>query len=279
MKIYSIEVVTTSSGGSNKTDLSSNQLAWSPTSATVTIGAANNSVPALTNTQNVTVSYSSTNTNVATINASTGAITLVKGGTTEIKATFAGNATYNSKEVKYTLTVNKPTIEGGIVDELTSATFTSTGSYAAFSNKQGNGNNHSSAKYAGKSNRNGNSTKYNIQLNKINASGNPSGSQISTTNSGGLARRVEVTWATQTDNTASRYLTVYGQNDEAYSGTATSTSGTEIGTITYVANATGDYLDIAADYKYIQIVASDPIYMDEIDITWVPALYTLTYEA
>ena len=61
---------------------------------------------ALTNDNSVAVEWSSTNEDVATVD-NTGAVTVLKAGTTEIKATFAGNATYKAAVVSYTLTVNK----------------------------------------------------------------------------------------------------------------------------------------------------------------------------
>ncbi|MCR5533925.1 MAG: chitobiase/beta-hexosaminidase C-terminal domain-containing protein [Bacteroidaceae bacterium] len=60
----------------------------------------------LTNTNSVAVEWSSTNEAVATVD-NTGAVTVLKAGTTEIKATFAGNATYKAVVASYTLTVNK----------------------------------------------------------------------------------------------------------------------------------------------------------------------------
>lgn len=68
-------------------------------------------VPALNNPQNVTVSYSSSETGVATVNATTGAITLVGAGTTVITAAFDGtdNDTYDSNSASYTLVVKEAT--------------------------------------------------------------------------------------------------------------------------------------------------------------------------
>ncbi|MBR1594226.1 MAG: endonuclease [Alloprevotella sp.] len=51
------------------------------------------------------VSYSSSNTDVATVDESTGEVTLVAAGTTTITATFAGNDGYNGSSASYTLTV------------------------------------------------------------------------------------------------------------------------------------------------------------------------------
>lgn len=66
---------------------------------------------ALTNPATLTVSYSSSDTNVATVNSTTGAVTIVAAGTTTITASFAGNDTYTSGSASYTLKVlDTPTI-------------------------------------------------------------------------------------------------------------------------------------------------------------------------
>ena len=53
----------------------------------------------------MTVTYSSSNTNVAVVDASTGAVTLKKKGKTTITASFAGNTTYKPSKAEFTLTV------------------------------------------------------------------------------------------------------------------------------------------------------------------------------
>ena len=60
---------------------------------------------ALTNPNSLTVTYTSSDTDVATVNAETGAVTLVGTGTTTITASFTRNDTYQSAEVSYELTV------------------------------------------------------------------------------------------------------------------------------------------------------------------------------
>lgn len=93
-------------------------LAWSATSANVTYGADNNIFPTLTNPNGVSVTYSSSNTNAATISSS-GVITLkdVTAATT-ISAIFAGNDDYKDQTVTYELNVTAApfSIQDGIFD-------------------------------------------------------------------------------------------------------------------------------------------------------------------
>ncbi len=63
--------------------------------------------PTLTNTSDGTVTYTSSNTGVATV-GSNGDITFVAGGETIITASVSGSANYKDAEASYTLTVNKP---------------------------------------------------------------------------------------------------------------------------------------------------------------------------
>lgn len=79
-------------------------LSWGTASRIVTIGAEDNQFPSLTNANNLDVTYTSSNEVVATIDTE-GAITLLKSGTTNITAKFAGNDEYEAAEVTYTLTV------------------------------------------------------------------------------------------------------------------------------------------------------------------------------
>ena len=80
------------------------ELAWSAETATVQIGETN-TFPTLANPHSVTVSYSSSDSEKATIDASTGEITLVAAGDTTISAIFVGDDTYEAQTVTYTLTV------------------------------------------------------------------------------------------------------------------------------------------------------------------------------
>lgn len=67
-------------------------------------------LPTLTNPNNLTVIYASSDPTVATIDASTGVITALAAGTTTISAEFAGDATYKPITATYTLTVEDLTI-------------------------------------------------------------------------------------------------------------------------------------------------------------------------
>ena len=85
-------------------------MSFSPSEATASIGK-DFTEPTLTTTPaNLTVTYSSSNTNVATVDASTGEVTLVAAGSTTITATFAGNDDYSGGTASYTLTVSNPTL-------------------------------------------------------------------------------------------------------------------------------------------------------------------------
>ena len=98
-----IVVTYTPSGGSQKTfpDLSFN-----PVSVTMTIGETF-TAPTLNNQYDVAVSYQSTNTDVATVDPSTGAVTVLAAGTTDIEATSEEDDEYEAGYAFYTLTVNK----------------------------------------------------------------------------------------------------------------------------------------------------------------------------
>ncbi len=257
-------VTAAAGGGSEKADITDSQLAWSEASATVTFGEEPYSLPTLTNTIPVSVSYLSTDESVATI-SNTGVVSILKVGSTTVKAIFAGNETYNAKTITYTLTVSPAPltpIEGGIVDELVISDLLTSGTgYQSFSDKQASNIGHSDAVYAGKVCISG----ANIQMNTI-GTNTSAGREIATTTSGGYAKRVQAIWGGT--NTANRKLTIYGSNS-AYSGTETATSGTKLGELTYTAGSVYEYIDIADDYEYIQIVASGAMYLSQINITWI----------
>ena len=63
----------------------------------------------LTNGNSLAVSYSSSATGVATVNSSTGEVTIKGAGETTITASFAGDEDYEAGNASYTLTVSKAT--------------------------------------------------------------------------------------------------------------------------------------------------------------------------
>ena len=96
-----------------------------------------------------------------------------------------------------------------------------------------------------------------------------SNSGIVTTATGGFVRKIEVTWNSATAD--GRTLDVYGSNS-AYESAANlyvnNTQGTKLGSIV---NGTSTVLVIDGDYEYVGLrSASGAMYLDEIDITWVP---------
>ena len=87
-------------------------LSFPESSYSVNIGESF-TAPTLSNESGVEVTYSSSNTSVATVNSSSGAITTnATAGTTTITASFAGDNTYNSASASYTLTVVDPNAPG-----------------------------------------------------------------------------------------------------------------------------------------------------------------------
>ena len=88
-------------------------MSFSLTEATATLGVDFTEPTLTTDPDGLTVAYSSSDTDVATVDASTGAVTLVAAGTTTITATFAGDDSYNEGSAQYTLTVSDPSLVAG----------------------------------------------------------------------------------------------------------------------------------------------------------------------
>lgn len=106
-------------------------MAFNPTEVTATIGE-DFTEPTLTTTPaNLTVTYSSSEQTVATINVATGEVTPVAAGTTVITATFAGDNSYNSGSATYTLTVSEATTPDPVVGSGTYALVTDASTLAA----------------------------------------------------------------------------------------------------------------------------------------------------
>lgn len=110
-----IEIVWETEGGSSLTPVT---LSFPEESYTATLGETF-TAPTLSVDPAGAVSevvYSSSDTDVATVDASTGAITLVAAGTTTITAEISGNDTYNNATASYTLTVEEAAQPGIITD-------------------------------------------------------------------------------------------------------------------------------------------------------------------
>ncbi|MBR1788889.1 MAG: M6 family metalloprotease domain-containing protein [Bacteroidaceae bacterium] len=88
-------------------------MTFSTSAATATMGGTFTEPTLTTNPTGLAVTYASSKTSVATVNASTGKVTLVGAGSTTITATFAGNDNYNAATASYTLTVSAQSVEPG----------------------------------------------------------------------------------------------------------------------------------------------------------------------
>lgn len=87
------------------------------------------------NIEGATIKYASNNPAVATVDETTGAVTIVGVGTTVITANFAGDETYGASTASYTINVVKPaTVEDGVFD------FTGDFDYGSGVNKTSDGN-------------------------------------------------------------------------------------------------------------------------------------------
>lgn len=99
-----IVVTYVSDGSADKADPA---LAFSETSVEVVLGEAF-TAPTLSKVTTADVTYTSSNTDVATVDAATGAVTIVAAGTTKITATAAENDNYRAGNVSYTINVKNP---------------------------------------------------------------------------------------------------------------------------------------------------------------------------
>lgn len=101
-------------------------VAFASKTASGKIGEAFTAPKVTTSPADLTLSYTSSNTKVATVDASTGAVTLVSAGETTITALFAGNDNYNAANDSYTLTVAKA---DAVNSDLSFASATATATY------------------------------------------------------------------------------------------------------------------------------------------------------
>ena len=228
-------------------------------SQTAFVNQSSFTAPALINPHNLTVTYASDNADIASVNATSGAVTIGSTvGTATITATFDGNDDYEAGEASYSIKVTDPNATS-FTDILTKAVIGVNGtSYTDWSGIQS----YSSAVYAGNC-AGGNNA---IQLK---SSGSTSG--IVTTASGGYAKKITVTW---NSNTASdRILAVYGKNtpyERADSLYKAKSQGTLLG---HIAKYESTELVISGNYQYLGLRSKDgAMYIDKIEILWSTTL-------
>lgn len=103
--------------------LPSANLSFPEASCTVNLGDPF-TAPTLTNPYSVSVTYSSSNSNIASVDASTGAVTIKAAGQATITAYFDGNDTYNEGSASYTISVIDPDLHD-LTWDLTTASYSS----------------------------------------------------------------------------------------------------------------------------------------------------------
>ena len=84
-------------------------LAYAETEHTANVGE-DFAEPALTNPNSLTVTYSSSNTTLATVNATTGEVTILAAGKVTITASTTGNASYAAGSASYNITITDPSL-------------------------------------------------------------------------------------------------------------------------------------------------------------------------
>ncbi len=234
--------------------------------ADMTIEVGEKKAPTVTTDSEGTVSFESNDEDIATI--VDGKVNAVAKGTVTITANITASGTKRAASTTFKVTVKNPvvweTTSKGI-DELTYSTFGfgSGNGYTAFSGKTSK----STAVYAGQAYK-----QNNLGFIQIRTSSN---SGIVTTNSGGKARKVVVSW-TSSKGSNGNTIDIYGKST-AYSEISDlfgDAKGTKLGSIV---KGTSTELKISGDYAYIGIRSNDgTCYLDEINIYWEGDAVTLS---
>ena len=204
------------------------------------------------------VTWTSSNSSVATI-SSDGAVTLVGVGNTTIQASYTGENGYKSSSATYNLKVTDGNTNTH--DIINQSVTTITGSSYELKENITSSSNAIYTVYCAGSNTS-------VQFNDGKNAG------LFSTTTGGYARKVKVTWNSKT--TSGRTLNVYGKNtpyvkdgNNAYVLYNNATKGELLGTIVY---GTSTELTITGNYAYIGLCSnSGAMYLTEIDITWEDA--------
>lgn len=120
---------TAAQSGTTDAACSAHELAYATGAVAKNVGDAAFTNP-LTNPNSLSVTYSSSNTSAATVNATSGMVTIEGAGVTTITADWAGDATYCAGSASYTLTVSSGCTPQSIVKtQLTSTTAGTTTGY------------------------------------------------------------------------------------------------------------------------------------------------------
>jgi hypothetical protein len=107
-------------------------LTFSETTATATLGESFTAPTLTTEPTGLSITYSSSNTDVATVDETTGAVTIVAAGKTTITATSAETEEYDEGTASYTITVSEPQAPTFDIIDLTGKTESIT--FSDFSN-------------------------------------------------------------------------------------------------------------------------------------------------
>lgn len=212
--------------------------------------------PALTVTPKVTpIVYSSSDANVATVDATTGDVTILAMGVTTIKAEYAGDEVYDPASAQYTLRVVDPN-----ADIITAAKLTATDTnYKIFTGAQ----DVTGTLYAGNTAKD---SEGNIQLRSKNST-----SGIVSTSSMGFVKSITITFAEAGNIDVYGNTSAYTSAAELYATNGNGNQGVKLGTLSGVAGETVSLTITDANYPYIGIRSqSGAVYLKEIAIAWAP---------
>ena len=106
-RAYVDEITLTSGSGTTPVTKEDVTMTFNPSTVTATLEETFTPPTLTTDPTSLPITYSSSDTDVATVDATTGAVTLLAVGTTTITATFAGNENYNEGTASYKLTVEE----------------------------------------------------------------------------------------------------------------------------------------------------------------------------
>lgn len=219
--------------------------------------------PALTVTPTVTpVIYSSSDANVATVDATTGDVTILAMGVTTIKAEYAGDEVYDPASAQYTLRVVDPNADIITADKLTAINTT----YTDFNDVK----DVTGTLYAGNTAK---TAEGNIQLRS-----SKSISGIVSISSMGFVKSITITFAKQ-QGTVDVYgnTSAYTSAADLYATTGNTNQGVKLGTLTGNAGETVSLTIADGNYPYIGIRSySGAVYVKEIAISWTPAFVVRT---